>query len=293
MPVALVIEQLLNGLQYGLILFLLSAGVTLVFGVMNLVNLAHGSMFMVGGFLAFSAAAHVGYGAGVVLGLVGACALALLIERLVVRRLYGLSHLEQVLGTFGLMLLSNELVIMAWGREPMLTIMPDWLSGSVELPGGVAYPAYRIAITVVAVAAGLGLWWLLAGTRIGMQVRAGADKRVIAEAMGVDIDRLFMFVFVLGSGLAALAGIMMAPLLSLEAGVGDPLLILAMVVVIVGGAGSLKGCFAAALLIGLVDTMSRVLVASQFPGGRAVANMVVYMLMLSVLIFRPRGLFVR
>jgi branched-chain amino acid transport system permease protein len=293
MPAALLVEQLLNGVQYGLILFLLSAGVTLVFGVMNLVNLAHGSMFMLGGFFAFAAAAHVGYAGGVLIGLVSACGVALLAERLVVRRLYRLGHLEQVLGTFGLMLLANELVVMAWGREPMTTTMPEWLAGSVTLPGDLAYPAYRLAITAVSLAAGVALWWLLSRTRVGMRLRAGADKRAIAEALGVDIDRLFLVTFVLGAALAALAGIMMAPLLSLEAGVGDPLLILALVVVIVGGAGSLKGCLASALLVGLVDTLARVLVATHFPGGRALSNMGVYLLMLAVLLLRPRGLFVR
>jgi branched-chain amino acid transport system permease protein len=218
---------------------------------------------------------------------------AWVIERLVMRAIYRRQHLDQVLGTFGLMLVINELVVIVWGREPVFTLMPDWLGGSVRLFGDLQYPAYRLAISAVAVLAGVGVALLLTRTRVGMLVRAGADKREMVEAMGVNIDVLFTLVFVLGAALAALAGLMMGPLITVEAGVGESLLILALVVVIVGGSGSLKGCLVASLLIGLVDTLARAYLSMLGDGGRAAASMVVYLLMLGVLLARPQGLFQR
>lgn len=289
----LLLEQLLNGLQFGLMLFLLSTGVTLIFGVMGLVNIAHGAMFTLGAFIGFSVGERYGYVLGFGAGLLGTALVALLIEQLVMRRLYRRHHLDQVLGTFGLMLIINEVVVMAWGRDPMFASMPQWLSGAVPLFGDLHYPSYRLAISLVAVVAGLGVYLLVTRTRVGMLIRAGAEKREIAEALGVNIDALFTIVFMLGAALAALAGVMMGPLITVEAGVGEPLLILALVVIIVGGAGSMKGCLVSSLLIGIVDTLGRAYIASIGDGGRALANMVVYVLMLAVLLLRPRGLFQR
>jgi branched-chain amino acid transport system permease protein len=293
MSLVLLVEQLLNGLQFGLMLFLLSMGVMLIFGVMGLVNIAHGSLFMLGAYFGFTVGERWGFALGFLAGLAGAAAVGLAFETLVMRRLYRRSHLDQVLGTFGLMLVCNELVVIFWGREPLLASMPEWLSGSVVLFGELRYPAYRLAISAVAVAAGLGVYLLLTRTRVGMLVRAGADKRIMVEALGVNIDALFAAVFVLGAALAALAGLMMGPLITIEAGVGEPLLILALAVIIVGGTGSLKGCLVASLLIGVVDTLSRAYLSALGGGGRAAASMVVYWLMLAVLLVRPRGLFTR
>jgi branched-chain amino acid transport system permease protein len=293
MSLVLLVEQLLNGLQFGLMLFLLSMGVMLIFGVMGLVNIAHGSLFMLGAYFGFTVGERWGFALGFLAGLAGAAAVGLAFETLVMRRLYRRSHLDQVLGTFGLMLVCNELVVIFWGREPLLASMPEWLSGSVVLFGELRYPAYRLAISAVAVAAGLGVYLLLTRTRVGMLARAGADKRIMVEALGVNIDALFAAVFVLGAALAALAGLMMGPLITIEAGVGEPLLILALAVIIVGGTGSLKGCLVASLLIGVVDTLARAYLSALGGGGRAAASMVVYWLMLAVLLVRPRGLFTR
>ncbi|UUX95282.1 branched-chain amino acid ABC transporter permease [Aquabacterium sp. J223] len=293
MSIVLLFEQLLNGLQFGLMLFLLSIGVTLIFGVMGLVNIAHGSLFMLGAYIGFTVADRWGFAMGVFAGLAGAALAGLAMEALVMRRLYHRDHLDQVLGTFGLMLVCNELVVLVWGREPLMAPMPGWLSGSVLLFGDLQYPAYRIAISAVAVVAGLGVYALVGRTRVGMLIRAGADKRTMVEALGVNIDALFCAVFVLGAALAALAGLMMGPLITLESGVGEPLLILALAVIIVGGAGSLKGCLAASLLIGVMDTLARAYMSTLGGGGRAAAGMAVYWLMIGVLLLRPRGLFVR
>lgn len=295
MSLALLLEQLLNGLQFGLMLFLLSVGVTLIFGVMNLVNISHGSLFMLAAFFTYTAGARWGYGLGLLIGLGGTIVVAILLEWLVIRRLYKKSHLDQVLGTFGLMLIFNELVRIIWGTEPIFAMTPDWLAGSVQLSETLYYPTYRLAITAVAIVAGIAIWLLLSRTRIGMLVRAGADKRETVEALGVNINFLFAVVFVVGAVLAALAGIMMGPLITVESGIGDPLLILALVVIVVGGAGSLKGCLAASLLIGMIDTLSRALVTADFAGGagRALSSMSVYLLMLAVLLLRPQGLFSR
>ena len=289
----LLFEQLLNGLQFGLMLFLLSTGVTLIFGVMGLVNIAHGAMFTLGAFLGFAVGERYGLIAGWAAALLGTGVLALVVELLVMRRLYRRHHLDQVLGTFGLMLVLNELIVIVWGRDPMFASMPDWLSGAVTLTEQLQYPAYRIAISCVALAAGALVYLLVAHTRLGMLIRAGAEKREVAEGLGVNINLLFSLVFVLGAMLAALAGVMMGPLITVESGVGEPLLILALVIIIVGGAGSMKGCLLASLLIGLVDTLARAYLSAIGDGGRALANMTVYALMLMVLLVRPQGMFKR
>ena len=293
MTAVLFLEQLLYGVQFGLMLFLLSIGVTLVFGVMGLVNIAHGSMFMIGAYVGFTVNEHYGPLAGFAAGLLGAAVVAFIIEITVMRRIYRRGHLEQVLGTFGLMLILNELVIIVWGREPLLASMPTWLTGAIHFFGDLYYPSYRLAITVVAIIAGIAMYLLLTRTRVGMLVRASAEKRSVAEALGVNVDVLFTVVFILSAVLAALAGLMMGPLITVESGVGEPLLILALVVIIVGGAGSLKGCLIASLIIGVVDTFARVYLAGIGGSGQALANMVVYVLMLFVLLLRPQGLFSR
>ena len=293
MSVTLLIEQLLNGLQFGLMLFLLSTGVTLIFGVMGLVNIAHGAMFTLGAFMGFAVGERYGYLAGWAAALLGTAMVALLVELLVMRRLYRRQHLDQVLGTFGLMLVINEIIVIAWGREPLFASMPEWLSGSLQITEQLQYPAYRLAISLVALLAGALVYVLVAHTRIGMLIRAGAEKREVAEALGVNINLLFSLVFVLGALLAALAGVMMGPLITVESGVGEPLLILALVIIIVGGAGSMKGCLLASLLIGVVDTLARAYLSAVGDAGRALANMVVYVLMLLVLVVRPQGMFRR
>ncbi|MDQ4136101.1 MAG: branched-chain amino acid ABC transporter permease [Pseudomonadota bacterium] len=302
MTSTLLLVQVLNGLQFGLILFLIAAGLTLVFGVMDFINLAHGVQYMVGAYLAAAFAAWTGsFWLALLLALPTALAFGLLLEVLVFRHLYDRDHLDQVLATFGVILFLNQGVKFVWGAAPLNVPMPDILSGSIPLPGGLLYPTYRIAI----IAAGLGvaalLYVLVHHTRIGMLVRAGASNAPMVSALGVDIRRLFMGVFGFGAMLAGFAGAMVAPILSVEPGMGDNILILAFVVIVIGGIGSIRGAFLAALLIGLVDTVGRTLaptvlrffldpsVASQT--GRAVAPMLIYILMAAVLFFRPSGLF--
>ncbi|HEX2554103.1 MAG TPA: branched-chain amino acid ABC transporter permease [Microvirga sp.] len=302
MTPTLLLVQVLNGLQFGLILFLIAAGLTLVFGVMDFINLAHGVQYMVGAYLAAAFAAWTGsFWLALGLALPTALVVGLLLEILVFRHLYDRDHLDQVLATFGVILFLNQGVKFLWGAAPLNVPMPDLLSGSIPLPGGLLYPTYRIAI----IAAGLGvaglLYVLVHHTRIGMLVRAGASNAPMVSALGVDIRRLFMGVFGFGAMLAGFAGAMVAPILSVEPGMGDNILILAFVVIVIGGIGSIRGAFLAALLIGLVDTVGRTLaptllrlfldpsVASQT--GRAVAPMLIYILMAAVLFFRPSGLF--
>jgi branched-chain amino acid transport system permease protein len=302
MTPTLLLVQVLNGLQFGLILFLIAAGLTLVFGVMDFINLAHGVQYMVGAYLAAAFAAYTGsFWLALLLALPTALLFGLLLEILVFRHLYDRDHLDQVLATFGVILFLNQGVKFLWGAAPLNVPMPDILSGSIALPGGLLYPTYRIAI----IAAGLGVAGLLYGlvhhTRIGMLVRAGASNAAMVSALGVDIRRLFMGVFGFGAMLAGFAGAMVAPILSVEPGMGDNILILAFVVIVIGGIGSVRGAFLAALLIGLVDTVGRSLaptvlrffldpaMASQT--GRAIAPMLIYILMAAVLFFRPSGLF--
>ena len=302
MPTTLLLVQVLNGLQFGLILFLIAAGLTLVFGVMDFINLAHGVQYMVGAYLAAAFAAYAGsFWLALLLALPTALLFGLLLEILVFRHLYDRDHLDQVLATFGVILFLNQGVKFLWGAAPLNVPMPEILSGSIALPGGLLYPTYRIAI----IAAGLGvaglLYALVHHTRIGMLVRAGASNAPMVSALGVDIRRLFMGVFGFGAMLAGFAGAMVAPILSVEPGMGDNILILAFVVIVIGGIGSGRGAFLAALLIGLVDTVGRSLaptvlrffldpaMASQT--GRAIAPMLIYILMAAVLFFRPSGLF--
>jgi branched-chain amino acid transport system permease protein len=298
----LLLIQALNGVQFGLILFLIAAGLTLVFGVMDFINLAHGVQYMVGAYLAAAFTALTGsFGLGLLLALPTALAFGLLLEVLIFRHLYDRDHLDQVLATFGVILFLNQGVKLAFGAAPLSVPVPDALSGSVEMVDGLLYPVYRLVV----IAAGLGvaalLYLLVNKTRAGMLVRAGASNAPMVSALGVDIRRLFTLVFGFGAMLAGFAGAMVAPILSVEPGMGDNILILAFVVIVIGGIGSIRGAFLAAILIGLVDTLGRFLapallrafldpsMASQT--GRALAPMLIYILMAAVLFFRPSGLF--
>ena len=290
----LLIEQTFNGVQFGLVLFLLAVGVTLVFGVMNTVNLAHGSLLMMGGYLFAEAQLRTGsWLLAVLLGLTGAGVIGYLVELVVFRRLYARNHLEQVLATFGLLLCFNEAVVWIWGREPVLVSLPAMLRGHIELMPGVPYPTYRLAVSVIVLCVAVSLWFLIARTRIGMLIRAGAERRELVEALGVNIGFLYAVVFSLGAVLAGLSGILLGPLLTVQPGMGDPLLILALAVVIVGGAGSIGGTFVAALGLGLADTFARTLLPLTLGGGagRSLAAMAVYLLMALTLIFKPTGIF--
>jgi branched-chain amino acid transport system permease protein len=296
------IEQLLNGLQYSLMLFLFAAGLTLVFGIMNLINLAHGSLYMLG---AYSAASFSAYSGSYVLGLLGSlvfmAAFGALMEVVLIRRLYRRDHLTQVLATFALILVFNESVRMLWGMQPVPYDMPAALSGSVPIAGDLRYSAYRLAMIAVGIAVALLLYGVVARTRVGMWVRAGASNREMVQMMGVNVKRLFTAIFALGAALSGLAGAALAPLMSVQVGMGEEVLILAFVVVVVGGVGSVRGAFIAALLVGMVDSMGRAwlpsLLGKAFSAqvasdlGPALASMSVYVLMAVVLMVRPRGLF--
>jgi branched-chain amino acid transport system permease protein len=302
MNTTLLLVQALNGLQFGLILFLIAAGLTLVFGVMDFINLAHGVQYMVGAYLAAYFAALTGsFGLALLMTLPAALAIGLLLEVLVFRHLYDRDHLDQVLATFGIILFLNQGVKLAFGAAPLNVPVPDALSGSIELMDGLLYPVYRLAIIAAGLAVAALLYGLVGHTRIGMLVRAGATNAAMVSALGVDIRRLFMVVFGFGAMLAGFAGAMVAPILSVEPGMGDNILILAFVVIVIGGIGSIRGAFLAALLIGLVDTVGRSFApdllrlaldpATASQTGRAIAPMLIYLLMAVMLFFRPSGLF--
>jgi branched-chain amino acid transport system permease protein len=290
----LVLEQAFNGLQFGMVLFLMAVGVTLAFGVMNLINLAHGSMLMLGAYFIAAAATKItAYPLAFVAALMLTALAAVLLEVVVMRPLYRMGHLDQVLATFGVSIAVNEAVIMVWGREAMFVAPPDWLDGTVALTDTISYPLYRLAITAVAALAGLALWLLLAHTRLGMRIRAGAENGDIVGALGVNVRLLFIGVFVISSLLAALGGVMLGPLIAVQSGMGDPLLILALAVVVIGGVGSLKGALVASLAVGLIDTFGR-MIWPQWLGdvvGNIVANASVYILMALVIAVRPSGLY--
>ncbi|WGF89223.1 branched-chain amino acid ABC transporter permease [Marinivivus vitaminiproducens] len=302
MPLTLVLVQTLNGLQLGVLLFLVAAGLTLVFGVMDVINLAHGVLYMAGAYCAALFTMMTGsVWTGFALALVASFATGLVLELLVVRHLYGRDHLAQVLATFGVILFMNEAVRLLFGAAPLSVPVPDALSGAIVLMPGLLYPTYRLAIIGAGLAVAVLLYILVNHTRIGMRVRAGASNAPMVSALGVDIGRLFTLVFAFGAALAGLAGLLIAPLTSVESGMGDNLLILAFVVIVIGGVGSIRGAFIAALLIGLIDTLGRSFAgdllrlvmspsaASQ--AGRAIAPMLIYVLMAAVLFFRPSGLF--
>jgi branched-chain amino acid transport system permease protein len=286
MDAALFTEQLLNGVQLGVQLFLMAAGLTLVFGIMNMINLTHGSLYMIGAFVAAALFAQTGSFLVALVIAVPATALAgALLEAVVLRHFYHRGHLDQVLVTFGLILVLNEVTRMIWGAVPVPLPVPKLLSGSVALFADVTYPSFRLAILAVGVVVALALYVVVAHTRIGMWVRAGASNRDIASAMGVNVELVFSLVFAAGAALAGLAGIMAGPISAVQVGMGEPVLILALVVTVIGGIGSIKGAFIAALMIGVVDTFGRVLLPP------ALGSMMIFMLMAAILAWRPRGLF--
>jgi branched-chain amino acid transport system permease protein len=302
MSFTLFIIQILNGLQFGVLLFLIAAGLTLVFGVMDFINLAHGVQYMLGAYLAVMFYTMTGsFLAALVLALAAALVFGLLLEFTVFRHLYERDHLEQVIATFGIILFLNQGVKLVWGAAPLSLPIPELLSGTVTISPGILYPVWRLAIIGSGLAVALLLYLLVSKTRVGMLVRAGATHARIVSALGVDIRRLFMIVFGFGTMLAAFAGVMIAPILSVEPGMGDSVLILAFVVIVIGGIGSMRGAFIAALLIGLVDTLGRSfsidilrLIMPPSPArtvGPAIASMLIYVLMALVLYFRPAGLF--
>ena len=300
MTATLLVEQVLNGLQLGTMLFLMAAGLTLGFGVMGLINLAHGSLYMVGAFAAATAAALTG---SFLLALVAALAAAALagaiVEVAVLRRLYRRDHLDQVLATFALILVFSEGTRWLFGSFPLYLDVPRALAGTVRL-GSLSYPAYRFAIIAVGIATAVGLHVLINRTRLGVQIRAGEADREMIAALGVDIARLYTVVFALGAALAGLAGALIGPIQSVQVGMGEPVLIMAFVVVVIGGIGSIEGALVGAILVGLTDTLGRFLLpvllgavldpAAATAVGAALASMSIYVLMAIILVWRPTGL---
>jgi branched-chain amino acid transport system permease protein len=295
-------EQVLNGLQLGFMLFLLSAGLTLVFGVMNLINLAHGSFYMVGAYVAATVMLASGsFMLALLVALLAAALCGFLVEIIVLRHLYHRDHLDQVLATFGLILFFNEAIRMIWGRQPLFMQVPEFLSGSIEIIPGVPYPLYRLVIIGIGLLVAIGLYFLINHTRLGMRIRAGASNRSMIAALGVNIRWLYSLVFALGALLAGFAGVIAAPLFAVESGMGESILILTFVVIVIGGIGSIKGALLGALLVGLVDTLGRAflpgllqwLFATSAANSVAasVASMAIYILMAGILAFKPRGLF--
>jgi branched-chain amino acid transport system permease protein len=288
--------------QLGVLLFLVAAGLTLVFGIMDFINLAHGVQYMAGAYFAATFTALTGnFFLGLALTLPAAFLFGVLLDLVVLRHLYRRDHLEQVLATFGLILMLNEGVRMLWGAAPISVPVPELLSGSVPLFGNLRYPAIRLAIIAAGLIVAIGLSVLVNHTRTGMRLRAGASNAPMVSALGVDIDRLFMIVFGFGAMLAGFAGAMVAPILSVEPGMGDNILILTFVVIVIGGIGSIRGAFIAALLVGVVDTLGRAFgplllrmlmePAAASQAGRTLAPMLIYILMAAVLFLRPSGLF--
>jgi branched-chain amino acid transport system permease protein len=298
----LFLEQCLNGLQFGLLLFLLAAGLTLVFGIMDMVNLAHGSLYMVGAYFAATFVALTdSFLIGAILALGATILVGMAVEVVAIRRLYGRDHLDHVLGTFGLILFFNEAVRIVWGPAGLSLRLPDWLNTSVPILPGLDYPTYRIAIILTALLVALFLYVLVMRTRVGMLIRAGATNREMTGALGVNIGLLYTLVFGLGAALAALAGLMQAPIQTVQIGMGENILILAFVVIIIGGIGSIRGAFIAAIMVGLIDTIGRAflpdllrLVLSSRSASTvapALSSMLIYLVMAIVLVVRPAGLF--
>jgi branched-chain amino acid transport system permease protein len=299
--VLLVLEQALNGLQFGLMLFLLAAGLTLVFGIMDMINLAHGSLYMLGAFLAASLVQATGsFALGILLAIPATAALGMALEVTLLRKLYARDHLSQVLATFALILILNEAARIVWGTDLPMT-MPAALSGPVELLPGMPYPAYRLLIIAVGAAVAFLLWLAVAKTRTGMQVRAGASNREMALALGVNVPRLFTLVFGAGAALCAVAGALLGPLLAVQVGMGENILILAFVVIVIGGIGSIRGALVGSILVGMIDTVGRTFLPHLFglvlppqfasAAGPAIASVMIYLVMAVILFFRPQGLF--
>jgi branched-chain amino acid transport system permease protein len=294
--------QVLNGLQLGLLMFLLAAGLTLTFGIMDLVNLAHGSLYMMGAYFAWTFIGWTdSFVVGALLALPATFLLGVVVEMVVARRLYARDHLDQVLATFGLILFFNELVRAVWGPAGQSIAVPEFLRGTVQIKEGLIYPAYRFALIVTGGAVAIALAWLVARTRIGMLIRAGASNRRMIGALGVNIELLFTLVFGLGAAFAGLAGLMAAPITSVKIGMGDDILILAFVIIVIGGIGSIKGAFVAAMVVGQIDIVGRAFLpeilktflstAAASTAAPAISQVLIYIVMAGVLVWRPTGLF--
>ncbi|HTV29582.1 MAG TPA: branched-chain amino acid ABC transporter permease [Xanthobacteraceae bacterium] len=296
------IEQCLNGVQLGMLLFLLAAGLTLIFGIMDLVNLAHGSLYMLGAYFAATfAAATDSFVIGAILALLATFVAGIVLEIIAIRPLYGRNHLDHVLGTFGLLIFFNDLVRLIWGPAGMSLPLPSEMLNAVQILPGVYYPAYRLVIIVVTLAVAALLYVVVMWTRLGMLIRAGASNREMVGALGINIKLLYTLVFGFGAALAGLAGLMQAPILTVQIGMGENILILAFVVIIIGGIGSIRGAFVAAIIVGLIDTLGRAflpdILRSVLSTNAAItlapslSSMSIYMLMAAILVFRPEGLF--
>ncbi len=301
MSATLLLAQMLNGLQYGVMLFLLAAGLTLVFGIMSFVNLAHGSLYMLGAYAAAVVGVHTGsFALGVLAAVVTGLVVGLLLEWVAISKLYSRDHLDHVLATFGMVLFFNEVVRMLWGPQPMFVSLPESLSGTVDLLG-FTYPTYRFLIIVVGLLVAVGSQWLIHKTRVGMLIRAGSVNPQMVGALGVNIRMLNAMLFGLGAALAALAGAMAGPILSVQSGMGEPVLITTLVVIVIGGIGSVHGALYAGIIVGLVDTLGRTFLPMLLrtvadrevanAAGPALASMLIYLLMAAVLAWRPQGLF--
>lgn len=302
MDYALFVIQVLNGLQLGLLLFLVASGLTLIFGILDFVNLAHGSLYMLGAFICASLTFFFGnFLIAVVVALPITAALGFAVERLVARTLYARDHLDQVLATFGLILVLDTMAHLIWGPEGIAIPLPEWLRGQVAITEALVIPSYRLLIIATGLATAAGLFWLVNHTRLGMLIRAGASNRTMVGALGINIQLLFSLVFALGAMLAGLAGMLIAPITEASIGMGGNIIITAFVVIIVGGIGSMKGAFIAALLIGLIDTLGRSFLDDIFKlfmdstaaetSAPAVSAMLIYIIMAMVLALRPQGLF--
>ena len=302
MSFVLIAEQILNGLQFGIMLFLMSAGLTLIFGVMGLINLAHGSLYMIGAFVAATVASVTGSFILALAAALSAAALAgAIVEITIIRKLYNRDHLDQVLATFALILIFSEGTRWVFGSFPLYLNVPSYLQGALTLPGGIQYPLYRITLIVLGLIIGAGLGLLITKTRLGIQIRAGENDREMVSALGVNISKLYTFVFALGAALAGLAGALVGAIQSVEVGMGEPVLILAFVVIVIGGIGSVKGALIGSILVGLTDTLGGIFLPKFFGlfmdlatatnVGSSIASMAIYILMSIVLVWRPTGLF--
>ncbi|EDM48655.1 branched-chain amino acid ABC transporter permease [Marinobacter algicola] len=287
MSTELFFVQLINGLQYGLLLFLIASGLTLVFGVMGILNLAHGSMYMVGAYLVWYFVAVTGsFTVSAILSAVIALGLGIVIERVLIQRLYNRNHLDQVLLTIGMIFVFNSLQSILWGNDPYGVAVPDALSGSVPFTDNSSYPVYRIFAAFICIAIAAALYFVVSKTRLGMLIRAGESNREMVEALGVNIKSLYTIVFAIGVMLAAVSGIIAAPMRSIVPGMGESVLITCFVVVVIGGMGSIKGAFVGALLVGVISTFAAVLMPTM-------SNMIIYIFMILVLLVKPQGLFAK
>lgn len=298
----LLLEQTLNGFQFGILLFLLAAGLTLIFGIMDLINLAHGSLYMMGAYFAATFTKWTGsFLLGSILAIPASMAFGMIVEMIALRTLYTRNHLDQVLATFGLILFFNEFVRLIWGPIGLDIPLPEVLNGSVELFLGIRYPAFRLVIIAVGILVAFLLYLLVSRTKLGMLIRAGASNRQMISALGVNINFLYTIVFGLGAALAGLAGLMAGPIMTVEIGMGEGILIITLVVIVIGGVGSIKGAFVAALLVGLIDTLGRSFLPDILglffsndvadTASPAISSMLIYLLMALILAIKPQGLF--